>query len=130
MLSNLPAKTTPAPLHARKLVMTIPPVLLLHTTPVILFCSTALSFPKAHQQNSTLDHRYWTGPYQVTRVIDDITIQVQDPNTLRRQVVHADRLKRFLPRPEPPPNPIQYAPVIHPPDHDQPVLYLLRCGEP
>eukprot|EP00117_Sycon_ciliatum_P009189 scpid21588/ scgid11586/ Retrovirus-related Pol polyprotein from transposon 412; Protease; Reverse transcriptase; Endonuclease len=48
-------------------------------------------------------HHYWTGPYTVQRLIDDVTVRVRRNSDRVCQVVHIDRLKPFFQIHQPPP---------------------------
>lgn len=65
-------------------------------------------------------HRYWSGPHRIDTVIDNITAQITDLATQKRQVVHVNRLKPYVRLPSPQPPPRQYNPVM--PDTPAPGL--------
>ena len=76
-----------------------------------------LHSPVVPTHSSPKFHKFWTGPYIITSVIDEVTVRIRKQDTASRTaiVVHVNRLKPYVQLRAPPPYPISYDADVPPP---------------
>ena len=52
--------------------------------------------PVVPQGKSSKLHRYWSGPHIVRKIVDSVTVHLENPDTQKTQVVHVNRIKPFV----------------------------------
>ena len=74
-----------------------------------------LHSPVVPQHESPTFHRFWTGPYVIQKVIDDVTVRIRSLSDRQRlSIVHVNRLKPYHQVTDVrPATPLTYDPEIH-----------------
>ncbi|XP_065196605.1 uncharacterized protein LOC135828100 [Sycon ciliatum] len=74
-----------------------------------------LHSPVVPTHSSPKFHKFWTGPYIITSVIDEVTVRIRKQDTASRTaiVVHVNRLKPYVQLRAPPPSPVSYDADVH-----------------